>query len=568
MTATKTEPFLEQLAAIARLTPAETEARARRCNGDQYALVRTLAHDAPHLKEALGKLWGDQLGVAYVNLQTSIVHPDTLQKIPRDFALRYGVLPLYEFDDVVTIATATPGDPDLEHRIQNTLHLFISQVFSFPEEIQEAIAIHYQTRDELSALLKAVTLEDGSLSQEMVTVEQLRRQAGDEYIIKFAQGLLMLALSQRASDIHIEPRDLHLSIRFRIDGLLQEQLTLDPQLLNALVSRLKILAGADISERRKPQDGRIKLELPSRVVDLRFSTVPTIYGEKVVLRILGQNTMKGVPDLATLDLSVSVREKIAMVSHSPNGVFFVTGPTGSGKTTTLYSILKSINQPDINIMTIEDPVEYRLEGLNQIQVNPTIGLDFSTALRAFLRQDPDVILIGEIRDVASAKIASQAALTGHLVFATLHTNNCLQAVSRMIEIGVEPFLVAPSLIALMAQRLVRRICPHCKESYAAAAAEITDNFTGDPPAEPLRLYRGAGCARCNQTGYTGRLAVHEIFVVTPEVRKLISDGASIMQIETQARVQGFKPLRYDGLKKAIRGLTTLREVDRITYTSE
>jgi len=274
--------------------------------------------------------------------------------------------------------------------------------------------------------------------------------------------------------------------------------------------------------------------------------------------------LRGIPNITEMDFSVSILDSIKRVAKAPNGVFFITGPTGSGKTTTLYSILKYINTPGINIMTVEDPVEYRLPGINQVQVNTGIDLDFVRVLRSFLRQDPNVILIGEVRDIESARIASQAALTGHLVFATMHTNNALQAVNRMIDIGVEPFLVAPSLIALMAQRLVRRICPNCKEKYPAPKSVLDDNFEWDGASE-VYFFKGKGCPQCHGTGYLGRLALHELFILNSETREKIAQNASILMVEAIALKSGFKPLRYDGLKKVLRGLTTIEEVDRVTY---
>lgn len=389
----------------------------------------------------------------------------------------------------------------------------------------------------------------------------------NQAIVELAKGILILAVKERASDIHIEPGEDMVRVRFRIDGVLHERLKLDADILPPLVSRIKILASLDITEKRKPQDGRISLALPNKAIDYRLSTVPTIYGEKLVMRVLGQVKAKETPDLTDLSLSYVNLAYLKKVVESPNGVFFVTGPTGSGKTTTLYAVLKHLNKPGINIMTIEDPVEYRLNGINQVQVNHAINLDFSSALRSFLRQDPDVILVGEIRDAETAKIASQAALTGHLVLTTMHTNNALQAVTRLVEIGVEPFLVAPAIIGIMAQRLVRKICDNCKEAYALTPEQIEDLFVWDGK-RAVSFYRGKGCEVCGHTGYSGRIAIHELFIMNDLIRRMVAKDASIIDIQEEARRSGFRTMRYDGIKKVLRGLTTFDEVNRVTIADE
>ncbi|MGD9580757.1 MAG: GspE/PulE family protein, partial [Vampirovibrionia bacterium] len=322
----------------------------------------------------------------------------------------------------------------------------------------------------------------------------------------------------------------------------------------------------DIAEKRKPQDSRISYSFINKNIDIRVAIIPTTYGEKIVLRILGSSMGKDIPDLKNLNLSKNNYILAQKIISSPNGIFFITGPTGSGKTTTLFSMLKYLNKPEINILTIEDPVEYKLKGINQVQVNKKVGLDFSTALRSFLRLDPDVILIGEIRDVETAKIASQAALTGHLVLATMHTNSSLQAVTRLIEIGVEPFLVAPSLIGVMAQRLVRKICDNCKEKYSVSKEELENYFSIDTEYKNIYFYKGKGCHYCNNSGYKGRVAIHETLVINEELRRLIARDASSLDLEQEAYGRGFKSMWYDGLKKVLTGLTTIDEVKRVINT--
>ncbi len=556
----KSSPSLITQLEQSGIIPADELARRmQRCNADLYQVILSILADVPQKRETLGRLWADHLGVAYVPLDSTIIDHECVKKVPQDFARKHEAIPIYDVDGVITVVSSNPLDPDLEAKLLHRLNIMPSLVFGFPGEISDAIDIAYQDIESLSSLVKQLSIT----VEEHVSEKRLKELAGDNFVIELVRGLFLLAAGENATDIHIEPDEFYVRIRFRIDGALQERLRLEKKMLSPIVCRIKIMAGLDISEHRLPQDGRIVIELTSRRIDVRVSTVPTIYGEKTVLRLLGQQGTKGVPDLSELDYSASVLDCIKRVSRSPNGVFFVTGPTGSGKTTTLYSILQHINSPETNIMTIEDPVEYRLPGINQVQVNPATGLDFPLALRAFLRQDPNIILIGEIRDIQSARIASQAAMTGHLVLGTMHTNNALQAVNRLVEIGVEPFLVAPSLISVMAQRLVRRICPHCREAYPAPREMLNENFEWDGKKEVL-LYRGAGCAHCHGTGYAGRIGIHEIFIITREIREMIAANASVLVIEQCAREAGFKPLRYDGLKKVLRGLTTIEEVERVT----
>jgi type IV pilus assembly protein PilB len=400
-----------------------------------------------------------------------------------------------------------------------------------------------------------------------ITAEQLRKEAQDETIVSLGRGMLLLGVKERASDIHIDPEENRVRVRYRIDGVLQDRMEMEKSLHPPVISWMKIQAELDITERRKPQDGRIKLQLNQKSIDYRFSTVPTIYGEKAVLRVLGQMESQEVPDIDEIGFSKSNYLKVKKCAEHPNGIFFVTGPTGSGKSTTLFSVLKHLNSPEVNIMTIEDPVEYRLPGINQIQVNKDIGLDFALSLRAFLRQDPDVILVGEIRDLETAKIASEAALTGHVVLATMHTNSAMQVVTRLIEMGVESYLIAPAMIGAISQRLVRRICLKCIEKYRPTPEQMFRNFI-DGGKTKIYFHRGKGCQECAQTGYRGRMAIHEIFVMNPELRALISLGANVLDIETAARKTGFKSIRYDGIKKVIRGLTSIEEIERVAAVDE
>jgi type IV pilus assembly protein PilB len=393
--------------------------------------------------------------------------------------------------------------------------------------------------------------------------EKLASLAENNALIQILDEIIYFAIRERATDIHVEPQETHCRIRFRIDGNLREILTYSRKLHRALLSRVKILCNLNIAETRFPQDGRFSMPVGSSLANFRVSTLPSAYGEKAVVRILAMTGKKSMVTLDKMMMSQAILQPFKRVIQSPSGIIFVTGPTGSGKTTSLYSALHEINKPDINIATIEDPVEIQLPGVTQSQVNPNIDLKFSTILRALMRQDPDVILIGEIRDLETAKIATEAALTGHIVFATLHTNNAPQAIVRLIEIGVEPYMVAPSMIAVLAQRLAARICEACKEAYYPSR-DVLRKYFHDEGLTDVPFYRGRGCPACRHTGYKGRIAFHELVLITEEVRTLISERRSVQEITRAAAKVGYKPLRYDGLKKVLLGLTTIEEIDQTT----
>lgn len=545
------------------LTDEDTEKlREKYCNDAAEALLHLVKNGAVE-KETLGRLWADTFNLSYVNLEKTIFVSKALEKIPEEFARKHNMIPIYMFENVITVAMSDPIDRRTRREAERVCNCPISPVFSFTDEIEDAIEVQYQGKDSLNELVNKISNNLLFKATGKITEKQMKELAGDQASVELARNLMLMAIKERASDIHIDPMEGVVFIRFRIDGVLQDRLKLDESLLAPLVTRLKVLSDLDITERRRPQDGRVKLEMRNKAIDFRISCMPTIYGEKVVLRALGQIVANNIPEISELGLSNANYKVIREVVDTPNGIFFVTGPTGSGKTTTLFSVLKHLNKPGVNVMTVEDPVEYRLPRVNQVQVNSAIGFDFSKALRSFLRQDPDVILIGEIRDLETAKIASQAALTGHLVLASIHTNSALQAVTRLIEIGVEPFLVAPSIIGVMAQRLVRRICPHCKEKYELTPEEINRYFIWDGKT-PVHFYRGKGCVECFHTGYSGRVAIQEIFIINEEIRTMVSEGTSILEINKAALNQGFKTIRYDGFKKALMGLTSIEEVERVT----
>lgn len=553
--------FLELLVQQQLIAAEERESLSARFKGNDYAIMLFLAAQRPQIKSMIGKLWGDSIGVVYVNPAKIIIQHELLLKLPGNYAEQQCVLPFHALDNVVSVAMADPKNTVLQRQIESYLDALVSPVFALPDQIRTALEVVRVSRRTLTDTLKE------RLSSAAREGAAIGRMAEEKSVAEFVRGLFLLALKQHASDIHVEPHENNVLVRLRVDGALQEYLQLPVRLFPSLSNVLKIMAGMDIGERRRPQDGRITMKLPDSDIEFRVSCVPTIYGEKIVLRLLGQNQFVAVPGLEDLDFAWPILDGIRRIIASPNGVFFVTGPTGSGKTTTLYAALKHLNRKDLNIMTIEDPVEYRLPGINQVQVNPQAGVTFATALRAFLRQDPDVMLVGEIRDLETARIASQAALTGHLVLTTLHTNNAMQAVTRLIQIGVEPFLVAPSIIGVMAQRLVRRLCEHCKKKYALTSAQIAEYFLWDGHTEVF-FHRAKGCEKCNYTGYAGRIAIHELFIIDDEMRTYIARNASILDIYKYAHSVGFNPMRYDGFKKILRGLTTVEEVQKVTVASD
>ena len=542
---------------------AEEKARAlwHGNNGDAIAAMEELVREKPSCRNQLGEIWGDQLGKAYIDTKSTLVQPDLVQRLPYAIARKHTVLPLYEFGAAVTVAAAHPEDPDLPQVLENYFDRFVSLVFSFPSEIQSTVEFAYLSEGYLSRILTGKKIPQMSDPGARIDAVELARLAGNQAIIDFWEGVTLLAIKESASDIHIEPQKDGGRIRFRIDGLLETKFRLEPNVMPPLLSRLKVLSDLDLAEHRHPQDGRATVTLADRDIDLRISTVPTLYGEKAVVRLLGNSQIEGVPNLQELGLSPSCVADFHELIRKISGIIFVTGPTGCGKTTTLYSVLKLLHSESINIMTAEDPIEYQLPGINQVQANPAIGLSFAKVLRSFLRQDPDVILIGEIRDPETARIACQAALTGHLVLTTLHTDTALHAVIRLLDMGVEPYLVLPAVRGVTAQRLVRRLCDHCKVKRELTPQEMSRYFEWDGE-NAISVWEPVGCDRCNNVGYSGRTPLQEAFTLTEEVKEKLSSDPSLTLLKQLAREQGFKPMLYDGLKKVVRGITTLAELDR------
>ncbi len=560
-------PANSEFLKLVRLVPnfdfeSELELSGKQHGSGSLAQMQALIDLKLLTKDEACRLWANSIGIAYVDVLASAVMEEAVAKIPVEIAKKAKAIGLYIIDGVLTVATATPQNADLLRRLQQIAQLQVSPVFSLPCEIDDAISIHYCTEKTLTDSLADLE-KDTIFSHPELTGESLELIAESESLIRVLDEVIYYALRERASDVHIEPLESHTRIRFRIDGMMREVITFSRKLHRAVITRLKILCGVNISESRFPQDGRFSVSIGTNKADFRFSCIPTVNGEKAVIRILAATGRRSMMTLDKMLISQPILQPLKRLMQSPNGILFVTGPTGSGKTTTLYSALHEINHPGLNISTIEDPVEIQLAGVNQSQVNGHIDLKFSTLLRAFLRQDPDVILIGEIRDLETAKIATEAALTGHLVLATLHTNTAAQAVVRLMEIGVESYMVAPSVIGVLAQRLAARICEKCKEAYYPPRETLLRYFQPEGLTD-VPFYRGRGCPHCRGTGYRGRIAFHELVLISDEVRQLITERKSAQEITRAAAKIGYRPLRYDGLRKVLLGLTSIEEIEQNT----
>ena len=478
-------------------------------------------------------------------------------------ARTYGALPLRMEGRRVDLVTVDPFNPQVVEDLSFVFGCEIRLLVGDPDRIEALIRQCYGQDDaRLEEVLEGIAIEEFRSDEDTLSLNDITAMAGQAPIIRFVNLVLAQAIKDHASDIHFEPFEHEFKIRYRIDGALYEMVPPDRALALPIISRLKVLADLNIAERRVPQDGRIKITLGGHAVDLRISTLPTQFGESVVLRVLDQANVQ--LDIAQLGLPADVRSGLEEIIFRPNGIFIVTGPTGSGKTTTLYSGLRAINSSELKLLTAEDPVEYEIDGIMQMPVNPGIGLTFATALRSFLRQDPDVIMVGEIRDLETAQVAIQASLTGHLVFSTLHTNDAAGTVTRLIDMGVEPFLIASTLEAVLAQRLVRRNCLHCKAAYEPPTTLLEHCGLKPEALVHQTFYRGMGCGHCNRTGYQGRIGLFEWLRMSEPIRELVLQRAATLVIRQEAVRQGMRTLRNDGLRAILAGETTVEEVVRYT----
>jgi type IV pilus assembly protein PilB len=551
----------------------------QRVNGGR--LASTLVKLGMLSDEEVTAMLSRQYGVSSVNLDLFEVDPAAVALVPQETAERYAVLPLSRVGATLTLAMVDPTNVFAIDDIKFMTGLSVEPVVVSETALTTAVAKYYgSSRElELARVMEDLVAEttgqtDYGLDidqvdlneEEEIDLENLEKMSEDAPVVKLVNVILVDALRRSASDIHIEPYEKEFRVRFRMDGVLYNIMNPPLKMRDALTSRLKIMARLDIAEKRLPQDGRIKirvrLEGRSRELDFRVSTLPTIFGEKMVLRLLDKENLR--LDMTQLGFEPESLDKFKRNISKPYGMVLVTGPTGSGKTSTLYSALQSLNTPDTNIMTAEDPVEFNLPGINQVQMKESIGLNFAAALRSFLRQDPNIILVGEIRDFETAEIGVKAALTGHLVLSTLHTNDAPSTISRLMNMGIEPFLVATSVNLIQAQRLVRKICKECKAEFIAPVEALIDVGFSANIAKDLKTFKGQGCAACNGTGYKGRIGLYEVMEITDDLRELILVGASGLELRRKAIEEGMLTLRQSGLEKIRQGLTTVEEVVRET----
>jgi len=515
--------------------------------------------------EDLLKTLAEQLHIEYITGEgLKQIKPEIAQLIPESIARKNLALPLYKEKSQIKVAMSDPFDLVAIDDIQKITKLEIKPAIASKRDIEDAINLIYKKREETQILEVLKDLQEQNLeiqeqaAEEKIDLESLKRQVEDAPIVKLVDYILSNAISKRASDIHVEPTEKKLTIRYRIDGVLHEVLSPPKQLQSAIICRIKILSNLDIAERRLPQDGRFTIKFSQREIDLRVSIIPTIFGEKTVLRLLEKSTFNF--RLEELGLDSNQLKIFKHHIYLPYGMILLTGPTGSGKSTSLYSILSRIQSPEQNIITIEDPVEYQIDGINQIQANFKIGLTFAKGLRSILRQDPDTVMVGEIRDQETAEMAIRSALTGHLVFSTLHTNDAVGSLVRLINMGIEPFLVCSSLSLAVAQRLVRRICSHCKEAYTPSETLLESLGLQPDRNEHILFYRGRGCEKCNDTGYYSRVGLFEILVINQSIRNLVLQNALPDTIKRKALENGMTPLLESGLHKVIQGITSIEEI--------
>ena len=526
--------------------------------GEDEDSVKSLVEQGRVTEVQLASARALQADLPFVELVDYPVDRTAVSRVPAVMCRRYQVLPIDIIEDVLTLAMVDPGNVFAIDDVRAAARMQVRAVVAAPSDIKAAIDRYHRADDELSDLTTALEEETGSA---VVAVNQ-EETADDAPIVRFVNLIISQAIQDKASDIHIEPGEHEMHVRYRIDGVLHEMQSAPKAIQNGVTSRLKIMAEIDIAERRKPQDGRISVRHAGRKIDLRVATLPVVWGEKVVMRILDNNA----GTLAMENLALSPRNFEAYESSytKPYGMILVTGPTGSGKSTTLYTTLSTVAKPEINVITVEDPVEFRMKGINQVQVNPKAGLTFASALRSILRSDPDVVLIGEIRDHETAQIAIEASLTGHLVLSTLHTNDAPSAITRLTEMDIEPFLVGSAIDCVVAQRLARRLCERCREPYLHDAHELQALRFGWDRSMPVpTLFRPVGCSNCSNTGYRGRIALHEVMLVTEEIERLAVVRASSAEITKVAIDQGMYTLRLDGWEKAKIGLTSVEEIMRV-----
>ena len=546
----QTKPLADMLLEQGMVTPDQLQSAQAEAAKSGQPLKQVIIQKGLMTERDLSALVAAQTGVTHIDLSTYLIKPEIVQLVPEALARKHTLMPVFKIGETLTVAMDDPLNFFGIDELRLKTKCEIKSVVADTSSIRQAIDQYYGAAGTIAEVAQAI--------QEAALPKKDEEAAGEAPIIRLVNLLIMQAVKEGASDIHLEPGDGVLRTRFRVDGVLREVNGPPAHLHSAVVSRIKVLAQMDIAEKRKPQDGRFQLKMEGKGIDLRVSAVPTQFGEKIVMRLL--DSANALLSLEQLGLDEALRQRWSKLITTPHGILLVTGPTGSGKTTTLYAALGLINSAELNIITIEDPVEYRLPGVNQVQVNPKAELTFASALRSFLRQDPNVIMVGEVRDRETAEIAIQAALTGHLVFSTLHTNDAPGSLTRLIDMEIEPFLIASSVVAVLAQRLVRVICQKCKEPSRPPASLIQEFQL----KESAQLFRGKGCPSCKKSGYKGRVGIFELLLMDQAVKDLIVSRQPAHVIREAARKAGMRTLREDGLAKVLAGVTTMEEVLRVT----
>ena len=551
---------LEEIGLVSRKQIAQARARL---NGAP-SVVDVLVRDGVVSADDISRSLAAQAQMHWIDLSAVVIPPEIIAQISAADARRFKVIPVTFGESGLVLAISDPLDVDTIDSLNFLLQRDLELVCTSPEKIKQALIKYYGTAEEAADVLRNKIGEDVDFGLEIGDgIEAITADEADAPIIRLVSMLIIEAHKLGASDIHLEPLDKKFRVRFRIDGVLQEMQAPPKRLQSAIISRLKIMTGSmSIAEKRLPQDGRIQVKIKKKPIDLRVSTIPTNHGESIVMRVLDKSSLLlGLPELGFLS---DDQEKFGRLLRSPDGILLVTGPTGSGKTSTLYACLNYINKPDRKIITVEEPIEYQMTGINQVQVNTEVGMTFPIALRSILRQAPNIIMIGEIRDLETASIATNASLTGHLVFSTLHTNDAPSAIARLVDIGVQPFLVASSVHAIMAQRLVRRLCTHCKHPAELSETEMRALRIEPSQMADAQVMKAPGCEQCRHTGYRGRMGIFEIFIIDDEVRHMINKRTSTFLLRQRARELGMRTLREDGVRKVLAGLTSADEVISVT----
>ncbi len=555
------------------ITRKQLEKALKKAEEENKELDKAIVELGYITEKEIYQILAEDLGFEFVDLSEIELKPDLAQFLPDNIAKRYNAVPIKFNGEKLVVAMVDPLDTNAVDDIMLMTGLDVETVMATESDIRRAINRIYGSAeiaeaDDISASIAEINigelsnLEIGELDEEEISVDKLKEMVDEAPIVKLVNQIIFHAISDKASDIHIEPWPKEVVVRYRMDGILHEIMRIPKHLLAPMVSRIKIMSALDIAERRKPQDGKIHLKYEGRDFDLRVSTIPTVNGEKVVMRILDKSSV--MLGLDRLGFMPDIREKLEWLIAKPYGMILVTGPTGSGKSTTLYACLNKLNQGTVNISTVEDPVEYQIQGINQVQVNPKAGVTFASALRAFLRQDPDIIMVGEIRDHETAQIAVEAALTGHLVLSTLHTNDAPSAATRLIEMGIEPFLVSSAVVGVLAQRLARTICSACKEPYVPPKEALKDIGLAYTEEE-IVFYKGRGCEVCKGSGYKGRTGIHELLIISDRAREVILRRGSANEIKRAVLEEGFKTLQDDAIRKVLEGIITVEEALRVVF---